>query len=224
MRHFLLALTLVSLPAHAFAETPRDTLTQTAFTARDKAAALSQIATVEAAAVATLARTPGDDEAQMTRAMAVSYRAKLSHSRTDALSAKAQFEAIAAEHPRDAEAQAALGAWHLNAVEALGGLMARGALGARKQAGIDATERAITLGGDRALFSALAGMLRLAIDPKDARGAALVAAAAKGSTPTALDRIMQRRAVQLAAVVMGGNPKLIQALAKRLLPLGQFKE
>lgn len=214
----------VLAPASAVAQSTRDALTQTAFGARDRATALSQIATVEARATATLARAPADGEALMTRAMATSYRAKLTHSRADALAAKAQFEAIAAGNPRDAEAQAALGAWHLNAVAALGGLVARGALGARKATGLAATDRAVALGGDRALFPALAGLLRLAIDPRDQRGAALVEAGARGSTPTALDRILQRRAVQMAAAARGGDARVVQALAKRLLPLGQFKE
>lgn len=223
MFKYLAAAAMVIAPAAAFADSGREQLTQTAFAARDKAAALAQIASVEAAANATLARAPGDSEAQMTRAMAVSYRAKLSKSRTDALAAKAQFEALAAKNPRDAEAQAAIGAWHLNAVEALGGFAARAALGARKATGVVAIDRSVALGGGRALFPGLAALLRLSLDPKDAAAPALLDAAAKGSTPTTLDRMIQRRAVQVAAVVKGGDPRLIQTLAKRLLPLGQFK-
>ena len=223
MKRILAAAFLLSLPAMLHAESGRETLTQAAFSTRDKAAALAQIAAVESTAAAALARTPNDAEAQMTRAMAVSYRAKLTHSRSDALIAKTQFEALANKNSRDAEAQAALGAWHLNAVEALGGIVARGALGARKATGLELTDRAIALGGDRALFPALAGLLRLALDPKDARGIALLDAAAHGSTPTTLDRQLQRRAAQLATVAKGGDAKLTQALAHRLLPLGQFK-
>ena len=224
MFRYLAASALLIAPvAAAFADSGRETLTQTAFVARDKNTALAQIVTVEAAAAATLARNPGDIEAQMTRAMAVSYRAKLTHSRSDALAAKAQFEALAAKNPRDAEAQAAVGAWHLNAVEALGGLAARAALGARKTTGLAAIDRSIALGGGRALFPGLAALLRLAIDPQDPAAPALLAASVSGATPTTLDRLIQRRAVQMAAVVKGGDAKLIQALAKRLLPLGQFK-
>ncbi len=228
MRLFLAATVLVSTPfaTPAFAQAPngREALTQMAFFARDKAVALAQIASVEAAARVTLARAPTDAEALMTLAMATSYRAKLTRNRADALSARDQFEAIVRCNPRDAEAQAACGAWHLNAVVSLGTLMARGALGARKADGLESLDRAIALGGDRALFPALEGLLRLAIDGTDAGAAALLARAAKGSTPTPLDRILQRHAVQLAVVVQGGDAKLIQALAKRLLPLGQIKQ
>ncbi len=223
MFRYLAAAAVLIAPAAAFADAGREQLTQTAFAARDKTVALAQLASVEAAATATLARAPGDSDAQMTRAMAVSYRAKLTHSRADALVAKAQFEALAAKNPRDAEAQAALGAWHLNSVEALGGLTARAVLGARKATGVAALDRSIALGGGRAVFPGLAALLRLSIDPKDAAAPALLDAASRGTTPTTLDRLIQRRAVQMAVVVKGGDTKLIQALARRLLPLGQIK-
>ena len=223
MFRYLAAAVMLIAPASALAESGREQLTQTAFAARDRTVALAQIASVEAATAASLARAPGDSEAQMTRAMAVSYRAKLTHSRSDALTAKAQFEALAAKNPRDAEAQAALGAWHLNAIEALGGFTARAALGARKATGLAALDRAIALGGGRALFPGLAALLRLATDPSDAAAPALLDAASRGATPTPLDHLIQRRAVQMATVVKSGDTKLIQALAKRLLPLGQFK-
>ena len=126
--------------------------------------------------------------------------------------------------PQDPEAQAALGGWHIDAVAALGGLTARGVLGARKAVGYAATDRAVALGGDRALFTGLAALLRLSLDPDDARGAALANAAVRGTTPTTLDRLMQRRAAELVNALKGGDRRLVQALAKRLLPLGQIRD
>jgi hypothetical protein len=215
MKHRILsALLLLATPGIACAESGRETLIQTAFVVRDRDAALAQLASVEASSAAALAKAPGDSEALLSRAMATSYRAKLTHSRSDALSAKVQFEALVAKNPRDAEALAALGAWHLSAVKALGALVARG--------GLAAIDRALAVGGDRALFPGIAGLLRLAIDPSDPRGATLIAQAAHASTMTTVDRLVQRRAAQLELVLKGGNTKLIQALANRLLPLGQF--
>lgn len=223
MKFFMpLALCLATVPGIVRADSGRDTLIQTAFVVRDRSAALSQLASVEAAAASALAKAPGDSEALLSRAMATSYRAKLTHSRTEALSAKVQFEAIVAKNPRDAEALAALGAWHLSAVKALGAMVARGGLGARKAVGLETIDRALAAGGDRALFPGIAGLLRLAMDPGDARGMALIGQAAHGSTATTIDRLMQRRAAQLELVLKGGNAKLIQALANRLLPLGQI--
>jgi|UniRef100_UPI0035C9635C hypothetical protein len=213
----------LAAPATAHAATGRETLIETAFVERDRAIALAQIAAAEASATATLGRAPTDAEALMTRAIATSYRAKLTHNRSDALSAKAQFEALVTQFPRDAEAQAALGAWHLSAVKSLGALMARGGLGARKAAGLDAIDRAVVLGGNRALFPGIAGLLRLSIDPRDPRGIALIGQATHASVTTALDRLIQRRAAQLDLVLKGGDVRLVQALANRLLPLGQFR-
>ncbi|WEJ99767.1 MAG: hypothetical protein P0Y59_23150 [Candidatus Sphingomonas phytovorans] len=219
-----LALLLSPVPAATVPGSSRDALTQIVFTVRDKASALAQLAGVEADANAALARMPGDGDALLTRAMAIGYRAKLSKSRHDALECRAQFEMLVARNPRDPEAQAALGGWHIDAVEALGGLAARAVLGARKTTGYEATDRAVALGGDRALFTGLAALLRLSVDPADSRGAALADAATRGTTPTLLDRMMQRRAVEMVGALKGGDRRLIQALAKRLLPLGQIRE
>lgn len=208
--------------APAVAASSRDLLTQAVFTARDKASALAQIAVAEASANALLARLPGDTDALLTRAMAIGYRAKLTRSRRDALEARAQFEALVARNPRDPEAQAVLGGWHIDAVAALGGLAARGVLGARKATGYAATDRAILLGGDRALFTGLAALLRLSLDPADPRGAILARQAAHGATPTLLDRMMQRRATEMLAALQRGDPRFVQTLARRMLPLGQI--
>jgi hypothetical protein len=219
-----IALLLLLAPAAAGSSPSRDGLTQTVFTVRDKAAALTQLAAAEAGANAVLARAPGDSDALLTRAMAIGYRAKLTKSRSDALACRAQFEALVARNPRDPEAQAALGGWHIDAVEALGGLTARAVLGARKAAGYEATDRAVALGGDRALFTGLAALLRLSLDPEDARGASLAEVATRGTTPTTLDRMMQRRAAEMVTILKGGDRRLVKAMAKRLLPLGQIKE
>lgn len=219
-----IALLLLLAPAAAVSSPSRDALIQTVFTVRDRPSALAQLAGVVADANAILAKTPGDSDALLSRAMAIGYRAKLTKNRGDALASRAQFEALVARNPRDPEAQAALGGWHIDAVEALGGLTARAILGARKATGYEATDRAIALGGDRALFTGLAALLRLSLDPADARGAALAEMATHGTTPTTLDRMVQRRAVEMVTALKGGDRRLVKALAKRLLPLGQIKE
>lgn len=211
----------VAAPAAATVVGPRDVLTQVAFGIHDKAAALAAIGSAAASAQAVLATAPGNHEALMTRAMAISYRAKLDRSRSDALIAKAQFEALAAQYPDDPEAQAAIGGWHLEAVDGLGGMVARAALGARRAAGFAAIDRAVALGGDRALFRGLAALLRLALNPHDATGAALAVQSAHGNAPTPLDRIVQHRAGEIADALKTEKPDQVQTLARRLLPLGE---
>src|SRR3546814_3917258 len=106
MFKYLIAICVAALMAlPAIAATPRQTLADAAFFARDKAAALVQVSEAETAANAILAQSPGNREAMMMRAMAIGYRAKLSQSRSNALVAKKMFEALAASDPHDPEAQ-----------------------------------------------------------------------------------------------------------------------
>jgi hypothetical protein len=210
------------LPGPAAAATPRETLTQAAFAARDKPAALARIAEAEAAVNAVLARQPRDREANLLAAMAIGYRAKLNKGRSEAVEAGRRFAALAAANPADPEAQAALGAWHLDAVTTLGGMMAGVALGAKKAAGLAAMDRAVALGGSRAMFPGLSALMRLALDPADPKAVPLAEAAAKGTTPTALDGIMQRAAAAVLVPLRAGNSKQAAALARQLLPFGRI--
>ena len=97
-------------------------------------------------------------------------------------------------------------------------------MGAQKNVGLSSLDRAIALGGNRALFAGLGALMRLQLDPADARGHALAEQATRGATPTALDRIMQRSATAMLASLRTGSPAQIRALASRLLPLGQLPQ
>lgn len=220
----LCALILSALPAlPATAATPRQTLANAAFLATDKKAALAQIDQADREAGAIVAAQPNDREAQMIRAMATGYRARLTHNRGKALEARRMLEALAAADPRDPEAQAAIGAWHIDSIVQIGGLLAGPVLGAKKTTGLTALDRSVALGGDRAMFPGLAAMLRLALDAKDKRALPLAEAAARGTTATALDRVMQRAATALLQPLRAGDTKTAQALARRLLPFGRIE-
>ncbi|WP_371128182.1 hypothetical protein [Sphingomonas sp. YR710] len=210
------------IAAPALASTPRQILTEAAFQARDQPTALAQVAQSEAAANAILARIPNDREASVVRAMAIGYRAKLTRNRADALAARKLFTALVAADPRDPEAEAAIGAWHLDSVAALGGLVAGMVLGADKADGTAAMDRAVGLGGGRAMFPGLAALLRLALDPDDARARALAEEASRGSTVYPLDRLMQRSAAAVLVPLRAGDKRGAQNLAKQLLPFGRL--
>lgn len=216
----LCAAALIAAPA--LAATPRETLAQAAFAVRDKPTALARIGQAEAAVNGVLARAPRDREANLLAAMAIGYRAKLNKSRSEAVEAGRRFAALAAADPRDAEAQAALGAWHLDAVTALGGMMAGVALGAKKATGLAAMDRAVALGGNRAMFAGLSALMRLALDPADAKAPALAEAASRGATPTPLDQIMQRAAAAVLVPLRARDTKQAAALARQLLPFGRI--
>jgi hypothetical protein len=153
-------------------------------------------------------------------ATAVGYRAKLTGSRTEAIAARKLFERLVATNPRNAEAQLALGAWHVGAVYRLGGFMARAALGGGKSSGLAALDRAVALGGNRAFYPGMAALLRLELDPADPRGRALAEAAARAGAPTTLDRIVQRATAAVLIPLRAGDRGRVKALASQHLPFG----
>ncbi|WP_343526336.1 hypothetical protein [Sphingomonas sp.] len=204
------------------AQSARDILTQASFSDSDEATALRRVSAAYAVAGNSLRQAPDDHEALLMRATALGYRAKLTGNRGDAMAARRQFEALIAQNPHDAEAQLALGAWHIGAVKKLGSIVARAALGAQRGLGLAALDRAIAIGGDRALFPGLAALLRLELDPRDPRGRALAEAAVRGGAATPLDRIIQRAAAAVLTPVRAGDATGTRKLASQLLPFGRF--
>ncbi|WP_375427681.1 hypothetical protein [uncultured Sphingomonas sp.] len=215
---------MVLSAAGADAQSPRDLLTQASFIDRDRAVALRRVTAAQTAATIQLQRAPGDREAALMQATALGYRAKLTGSRGDAIAARKLMEQLVARLPTDPERQILLGAWHTGAVDKLGRLVARAALGASKAAGLAAIDRGVALGGTRAMFPALAAMLRLGLDPADPRGRPLLEAAIRGTTPTAMDRRFQRGAAAMLPSVRAGDRDTTRKLAKALLPLGSVIE
>lgn len=215
------ALGVLAMPLQA--ATPRQILAEAAFQTRDKTVALSQIAEADRAAGVQLAADSGNRDAAFVRAMALGYRAKLDRSRADAMAARKQFEALAAADPRDADAAAAVGTWHLDSVIDLGGMVAGMAIGAKKAAGLAMMDRAVMLGGNRAMYPGLAALLRLSIDPDDPRGRALAEKASAAAVPLPLDRIFQRGALAMLVPLKAGDSKAVQKLARQLLPFGRLK-
>lgn len=211
---------LAAIPVHA--ETARELLTRASFVDRDRAVALTRVDRASAVAGAMLARTPGDQEAALMQAMAVGYRAKLTGNRTEAISARKQYEALVVRFPHNPEAQAALGAWHVGVIVKLGRFVGRAAAGAQKGVGYGALDRAVALGGNRAMFAGLAGLLRLELDPEDPRGRALVETASVAPAPTAIDGIIRRAAAAVLVPLRAGRAKEAKLLADKLLPFGQI--
>ncbi|HEX8484741.1 MAG TPA: hypothetical protein VF643_05090 [Sphingomonas sp.] len=204
------------------AESPREMLVNAAFNDRDKAQAIARIERAHEGASARIGHAPNDQDALLVQATARGYRAKLTGNRGEAIATRKMFEALVARFPRNPEAQVALGAWHVGLVAKFGGIASRIAVGAQKGIGLTALDRAVALGGDRAMFLGLAGLLRLELDPGDPRAIQLTEAAVRGSTPTAIDRLVQRAAVAVLVPLRRGDRKAAQKLAERVLPLGQF--
>lgn len=218
----LLALLAASVAVvHAEAETAREWLTQAGFVDRDKATALAHIDRADAAAQAVLAKSPDDEEAMLMKAMALGYRAKLTGSRSMVMAARRQYDALVKRFPRSAEAQAALGAWHVGIIHKVGSMLGR-VVGAQKSAALAALDRAVAMGGNRAMLAGFAGMLRLQLDPDDPTGRALVERASRAPAPTPVDVYVRRGAAAVLAEVKAGDDKAVKTLSDRLLPFGQI--
>ncbi len=217
-----LATGLVASTTAAVAETARQKLTEAAFFTNNKATALATVNAVEGQSLAELKHSPSDQETKIIRALAVSYRAKLINSRSEALAARTLFEKLVADDAANAEAQAALGGWHIEALATLGTMVGRMALGARRDVGLASLDRAVALGGNRAMFAGLAALLRAELDPNDPRAKALAEAAVKAPTPTPLDRIMQKGANELLVVLKASDHAAIKAKSRLLLPFGKI--
>ncbi|WP_420137605.1 hypothetical protein [Sphingomonas sp.] len=203
------------------AATPRELLTQAAFQTTDKAAALQLVNQALAAAQAQLAANPHDREAQMQRGVGIGDRARLTRSPGDAKTARQIFEAFLAANPRDPEAHLAIASWHLDTVES--GFLATTMLGAKKDVGLAALDRAVALGGGRPFFSGFAAMMRIRLNPKDVATALhLAEQAAAAPAPTALDRIAKRQAQALLVPLRSGDGRTAQLLARKLLPFGRL--
>lgn len=225
MRPILATLTVAALAcaSPAAAQSARDLLVGAAFNARDRPAALASVASALAAADASLARNPQDREARLQRALAIGYRGKLKRDRGDVQVARKLFEALIAAAPRDPEAHMALAGWHLGAIIELGPFVARTALGARRERGLQSLDAALASGGGRAVFPAFASLNRIQLDPKDVAGALTLAeAAAKARVSRPEDRIMKAYAAQLLPLLRAGNGKAAAAMADKLMPFGRL--
>ena len=212
-------------PAAATADTPREVLIAAAFQAPNKSKALALVGQAITASEKILAARPGDHEATLQRGVAIGYRAKLTRSRSDARTSLGIFERLAAQNPRDPEAQMVIAGWHLDAIDQLGSFMARTALGAKTQAGEAALARAVALGGDRAFYPGLAAMMHIRNDHGDvAQARRWAEAAATAQTPTPLDMLMKRGAVAILPALRANDGKRAAMLARKLLPFGKLAE
>ena len=204
----------------AIAASPREMLTAAA-QASDKTAALAQVTQAITATEAQLAANPNDREALLQHAVGIGNRAKLNKSPGDAKTARRLFEAYAGNNPRDPEGQLAIASWHLDTIAS--GFMATTVLGAKRDVGLAALNRAVQLGQSHPFFTGFAAMMRIRLDPSDvvaSRQLAEQAAAAAATTP--LDRIAKRDAEQLLIPLRAGDGRAAAALARKLLPFGRI--
>ena len=228
-RTFLHAFTaaVIGLAVPARAADEWDLLTEAAYRAPTTARARALLSQARTDADAALRRNPADHEAAIRQAVAAAWGAMLSGGIGPAREARRLIQAQITAQPNNVEAYLAMGAWHIEAVRRVG-MLAGPAIGASRKAGNAALDRAVALGGRRALPSAYAALLRASSgEGKSAGGRAAVLAlarsAAQGTTPTGLDTIMRANARRFADAL--ANPRADAAqVAERLLPFAHLAE
>jgi tetratricopeptide (TPR) repeat protein len=188
---------------------------------KDRSQALALITEAERDLDAALAKAPGNVEAQLQKAVAIGYRAKLTKSPGLAKDARRRFEAIRSAHPDNATAWAAVGGWHAGAISTLGSFMASAVVGA-KSSEIDANfQKAFRLDPNNPVhrnFYALALM-----DLSKSNGAkAATALQGVGQMPVSdgFEALSRAQGVQLAAALKAGDMAAAQQLARRLQAFG----
>ncbi len=212
---------VVTLAGSAQAEAPRETLIRAAFATHDRAQALTLVNEAIGEAKTLLVQHPGDREAQFQQALGIGYRGQLTRSPSDAKAAHRALAVIAAAYPADAEVQMAMAGWHLTAVGDLGNFLARALLGASRDQGLAALDRAVGMGGDRAFFPGYAALIRIKLDSSDTATALhLAQRAAAAQAPGAIDRVMQRAAIRLIPPLLAGDGTGASRIARQLLPFG----
>ena len=207
--------------APAQAVTPRDELIRAAFATHDKGQALALVNQAITDSQTILTQAPGDREAKLQQALGIGYRGQLKRSPTDAKTAHGLLQSLATSDPRDPEAQIAMAGWHLTAVGDLGNFLARTILGASRDSGFAALDKAIALGGNRAFFPGYAALIRIKLDSSDTATPLRLAQRAAGApAPGPIDRVMQHAAQRIIPMLQAGDGAGASKLAKQLLPFG----
>ncbi len=199
----------------------RAQLNTAAYDTRDKAKALELVAAAEKDFDAALAKAPTSPEAQMQKAIAIGYRAKLTRSPGLGKDAKARFEAVRKAHPDLALPWAAIGGWHGSAIGTLGSFMANMALGAKAAEVEPNFAQAIKREPNNPVHRVFLAQTLLDIDAGNSAKAAQ-ALQGIGTLPArdGFEALMRSQGVALASALKAGDAKAARELAKRQQPFG----
>ncbi|PZN96549.1 MAG: hypothetical protein DCF31_03810 [Alphaproteobacteria bacterium] len=194
-----------------------------AYDTRDKARALDLVAAAERDFDAALAKAPANPEAQLQKAVAIGYRAKLTRSPGLGKDARKRFEAVKAAHPDMALAWAAVAGWHGGAIATLGGFMAGTVLGAKEAEFDKGFAQAFRLEPTQPVHRVFYAMTLMDLDKGNAKRAA-AALQGVGQLPArdGYEALVRGQGVQLAASLKAGDAKAAQVLARRLQAFGNL--
>lgn len=201
----------------------RATLSIAAYETRDKARAMQLIDSAEKDFDAALAKAPGSAEAQLQKAIAIGYRAKLTRSPGLGKETRRRMEAVKAAHPDMAFAWAAVAGWHGGAIATLGRFTAGLVLGAHNPDFESGFAQAVKLDPGNPVHRTYFAQQLLDLDAGNAaRAAQQLNGIATLATHDGFEALLKRQGIALAAVLKAGDAKAAQALARRQQPFGNL--
>lgn len=201
----------------------RATLIVASFDTTDRARAKAMIDTANHDFDLALAKAPNSIEAQLQKATAIGYRAKLSKSPGLARETKERMEAVVARDPNYGLGWASLGGWHAGAVSTLGRFIAGTVLGANAKTAIADFEQALAKDPRNPVHPAFYGLTLLDLDTANAqRATELLKRVSQMPTHDAYEALLKRATAQVLPLLAAGDVKGAQAMARRLLPFGKL--
>lgn len=188
---------------------------------RDKARALDLLALAERDFDLALARAPASVEAQIQKAIAIGYRAKLTKSPGLARDARKRFEAVRAAHPNFATGWAAVAGWHGGSIATLGSFLAGTVLGAKSGEVDKGFAQAIRLEPNNPVHRLFYAHTLLDLDAGNAaKAAGVLQGLDRLPAEDGFAALLRAQGVALAAAIRAGDAKAAQALARRQAPFG----
>ncbi|TPE64615.1 hypothetical protein FJQ54_01040 [Sandaracinobacter neustonicus] len=173
----------------------RATAARATLQATDKAVARELLKLAQADFDSALAKSPGEFDALLQKAVVIGYRAKLDSAPALAKQARRNFEAILARNPENPLANAALAGWHGESVATLGGFVAGAALGAKESEAIRLYEKAITLPGADPMVPHFYALNLLSLSADNApRAKALLQRSLKAPPRDGFEMLLQKQA------------------------------
>ncbi|MGI4879198.1 MAG: hypothetical protein ACRYG4_17120 [Janthinobacterium lividum] len=201
----------------------KSTLTIAGFEVTDKARARAMIDQADHDFDAALAKAPNSIDAQLQKATAIGYKAKLTKSPGLAKDTRERFEAVIARDPNNALAWASMAGWHAGAVSTLGRFVAGAVLGATSKVAFADFETAMAKDPRSPVHPAFYALTLLDLGTENApRATELLRLASRLQGRDAYENLLRRGATQVLVPLMADDLKGAQTLARRLLPFGKL--
>lgn len=193
------------------------------FKTTDRQQALALVAAAEKDFDAALAKAPNNLEAQLQKATATGYTAKLTRSPSLAKQTKAMMEAVVARDPNYGLGWASIGGWHAGSITTLGRLIASTVLGASWSTALTDFDTALAKDPQNPVHPAFYALTLLDYDPATApRATELLHLVARLPPRDAYETLLKKSSAQVLALLAAGDTRGAHKLAHQLLPFGKL--